>query len=145
MAYSTQDDVQRAAGGEKILVQLSDLEDTGAVDTATVAAAIAKADAWIDSYVAKKRAVPLSPVPTMVNTISAEEAVYRLRSQRQFMTERDQRAHDQNEKWLDGVARGLVTLGVDPQPAESALNDPDVVVPLDADVEITRCNTRGMW
>lgn len=146
MAYSTQTDIEAAAGGAQALIELCDLDGTGAgLNAAVLATAQADADAFIDSYVAKQRSVPLSPVPPVIKRMSAEETVYLLRMRRVMLSDFEQQRHEANIDWLKGVARGMYTLGVDPQPAKSALVSPAVVTVEDADAEITACNMRGFW
>lgn len=150
MAYSDVTTVRRAAGGAQVLVDLCDQDNSGSdvLDTAVLNAAIADTDALIDSYVAKQRAVPLNPVPAAVARLAAEETVYRLRSQkpRAPIGEIEQQRHQENLDWLDGVAKGRITLGVDPQPAKSALVSPGVVLrDDDDDAEITASSLEGIW
>ena len=114
MAYCTRADVRRVAGGEDKLIALSDLNADGAIDNAVVRDAIDAAEEWINSYVAKKRAVPLSPVPDIIKRTCAEEAVYRLRLGRDSLTDDDRIRHEERRDWLEGVAAGRITLGVDP-------------------------------
>lgn len=148
MAYCIQADVENEAGGAQALVELCDLARTrsGVLETAVLDAAIADADAWINGYVAKKRAVPLAaPVPAVIKRISQQEAVYILRGNTRFTGERDREKHDENHATLRDIARGISTLGVDPQPAKSALVSPAVVLVDDDDNEITATNTEGIW
>lgn len=149
MAYSDQTTCENAAGGAQVLIELCDQDGTatGEVNTAVLAQAIAETDGWIDSFVAKQRAVPLSPVPAVIARIAAQETVYRLRTNkpRAPLTERDEQRHQENLTHLRDIAKGVVTLGVDPQPAKSELVSPAVVLVDDADAEITACNTRGFW
>jgi phage gp36-like protein len=147
MAYCSQADVEIAAGGARALVELCDLDGarSGTVNATVLAAAIADADALIDSYVAKQRAVPLNPVPAVVRRVSAEETVHALRCRRQIVGEYEDQRHENNVRWLEGVAKGMITLGVDPQPAKSALVAPAVVTVDDSEREITAFNTRGIW
>lgn len=127
MVYSTQAMVQTAVGGSRNLIELADLEETFASDGGTgmalnVADAIAAADALIDSYVAKQHAVPLNPVPPSIANLSAQMAVRILRSSRykgQPIAE-DLKADETDRKWLELVAKGTVSLGVDPPPAKSS-------------------------
>lgn len=123
MAYCTQTDVQNAAGGAERLRALVDWDGDTAVDAEPIAQAIADADAWINSYVARKRAVPLSPAPDIVRLTSAREAVYLLKQARGMaVTEDDKTNHEERERWLEGVAAGKISLGVDPSPAPSTAN-----------------------
>lgn len=147
VAYCTQQDVEFAAGGRANLNDLCDLarsttDPLPAEALQAIAQAIADADALINSYLGKVRAVPLSQVPPVVRRVAAEEAVFVLRSRRQFGAE-DLAKHEANVRWLEQVARGLVTLGVDPQPAASALVMPTVVERTDR--ESTAARLRGLW
>jgi phage gp36-like protein len=149
MAYCTQQEVESvaAAGGES-LTQLCDLAGSGQMDTAALAvlsAAIAAADAWIDGYVAKKRAVPLNPVPVLIKRCSQAETLYQLKCDRGLNVQRDDELHMARESYLRDIASGRHTLGVDPQPAKSALVSPAVVTPDDASTEITAKNLEGLW
>lgn len=116
--YCTLDMVQTACGGSDILLQLSDLENTGAIDPVTVDSAIADADAIIDSYLGQRSDVPLAEVPRSVQNISAAWAARILRSNRNkgVVLPEDQKAEERDEKWLALVSKGLVSLGVDPAP-----------------------------
>lgn len=149
MAYTDQAGVVSAAGGISVLIDLTDQDGTGAgqVDAAVLAKAIVDVGGMIDSYVAKQRAVPLNPVPAVIALKAAQEVVFLLRSQkpRAPIGELELSRHEENIKWLEGVARGTITLGVDPQPAKSSLVTSDIVTVSDADTEITACNTRGFW
>ncbi len=148
MAYCTQADVENEAGGAQALVDLCDLAKTrsSVLNAAVLSAAIADADAWIDSYVAKRRAVPLATVPLVVRRVSKEETVFILRGNTRFTGERDQEKHEANTRWLEGVARGTITLGVDPQPAKSALVAPAVVLrDDDLTIECTSETLKGIW
>jgi len=145
MAYCIEAQVQVEAGGARALDQLTDQGGSGNRDTAVLDQAIADADALINSYVAKQRAVPLSPVPDVIRKSSQEIAVYLLRAQKRMVTELEQATHDSRMRWLEQVAKGYVTLGVDPQPAKSALVSPAVVLCDDAETELTAENTKGAW
>jgi phage gp36-like protein len=149
MAYTTQAACENAAGGALVLIDLCDLDGNapGVVNAAVLAQAIADTDGWIDSFVAKQRAVPLNPVPVAIARLSAQETVYRLRSNkpRAPIGDVEQRRHEENLDWLKRVARGEYTLGVDPQPVKSALVSPAVVTVDDDTTESTATNLRGLW
>ena len=148
MAYSTLDDVMIAAGGARALAELTDIDGTrsGEVDADVLASAIADADALIDTYIGRNRAVPLSePVPQIIRRLSADETVYLLRMRRQMVGDFEQTRHENNLRWLEGAARGFLTLGVDPQPAKSSLVAPAVQDVGEDDAEITAENLKGVW
>ena len=65
---------------EATLIALTDDAGAGEVDDAKVAAAIADADATIDSYCQGRYTIPLSPVPSKIVQISVDIAVYNLYS-----------------------------------------------------------------
>ena len=89
--------------------------------------AIADADGEIDGYLAKRYAVPLAPVPTVITKLSNDIALYNLRS-RAGMDEAGREANDLTRynaaiKFLTLVAEGKVSLGTeasDPQAAAAA-------------------------
>jgi phage gp36-like protein len=142
MAYCIQADIEKAIGAEE-LVQLTDHAGAGVVDAAVLAAAIASADAWINGYIAKQRAVPLDPVPELIKRYSVQETVYLLKGEN--TTEREELQHTNRENYLRDIAMGKVTLGVDPQPAKSALVAPAVVTVGEGDREITAESLKGLW
>jgi phage gp36-like protein len=67
VAYSVQADVERRVGGLAKLVQLTAAPGGAAVDANVLAAAIAEADALIDSYAHKRHKTPFAaPVPATI-------------------------------------------------------------------------------
>jgi phage gp36-like protein len=123
MAYSTVADVQIAAGGEKSLRELSDVDNSSAINVAAVEAAIIAADATIDSHLFSRVQVPLAaPVPAVIRTLSADEAVFILKSRRRAMvTDADLALHEARLQTLGALASGRTTLGVYPEPTKSEL------------------------
>lgn len=123
MAYCTQADVEIAVGGPAKLVQLSDQDGSGAVDAGVVANAIAEADAEINSYIGHRYAVPLSPVPDIIKLKSAAWAARVLRRNlyngQPLADDLEREATD--IKWLDRVATGVVSLGIEPTPEKASI------------------------
>ena len=116
MAYSTITDIKKLLP-EEALIELTDDENTGAVNDARVTEAIAAADAEIDGYVGGRYGVPLSPVPTAIKRLSVDMAVYHLYSRRQeIMPETRQVRYDNCVRFLRDVAAGRVSLGIEPEP-----------------------------
>jgi len=113
MAYSTQALLaQRMTSDE--LVALGDIDEDGTADADVIAQAIADADALIDSYVrVRGLAVPLDPVPGVVQSASVTLAHCNLALGRQSMTEDLKNARAEIIKWLVAIAAGGVSLGVD--------------------------------
>ena len=101
---------------DEILRQLTDDDNIGVINTANVLSAVARADAEIDGYCAVRYAVPFTTVPPVVNGLSIEIATYYL-YKRRTVPEKIEKAYDKAIARLKDIARGLVSLGVDPPPA----------------------------
>ncbi len=80
MPYCTITDIQNRAGGESAL-RAFDRDGDGTVDTAAVTAAIAWADAIIDSKLAASHGAPFTDTPpVIVRELSIDLALYRVAS-----------------------------------------------------------------
>jgi phage gp36-like protein len=65
--------------GELEMIQLTDRDNTtGVVNLAVLDAAIADAEAEVDSYISVRYAMPLASVPDIVKSMTADVARYRL-------------------------------------------------------------------
>lgn len=116
MAYSTRQDIEKLLP-EDALTQLTDDEGVGQPNDVRVDEAITAADAEIDSYCAARYAVPFSAVPPVVKKLSADMAIYNLYSRRveEIPAARAER-YKNAIRLLEGIAKGAITLGVDPAP-----------------------------
>lgn len=112
MSYCTTTDILGMIA-EDVLIQLTDDNGLGVVDEAKVSVAIARADAVIDGYCAKRYGVPFSPVPALVRDLSVDMAIYHLYANRQGAPEDRKQRYDDAIAYLKDVSRGLVTLGPD--------------------------------
>ncbi len=119
MSYSTLDDLKKLIP-EEILVQLTDDEETGSVNQVRIDEAIAQADAEINAYCSPRYEVPFLPVPDLVRKLSVDIAIYNLYSRRaeEIPATRSER-YKNAIRQLEGIAKGIVSLGVDPA-AEAA-------------------------
>lgn len=118
MAYSTIDDLKKLLPEESI-IQLTDEEETGSVNTTRVSEAIAQADAEIDSYCARLYTIPFSPVPDLVRKFSVDMAIYHLFSRRiEEMPEIRKERYQNAIKQLENIAKGMMSLGEQPEPAQ---------------------------
>ena len=114
MAYVSQSDVERAAGGPDRLVELADIDEDNAIDAAVLADAIEEAQGWIDSYLEQRHPVPLDePVPAQVRRLCAQEVVFILKRGRQAIDDATQQQHEENTEWLRDAARGHRGIGLD--------------------------------
>lgn len=146
MPYCTSSDVQLAAGGADRLKELSDVETTGAINTANVTRAIDEADSWINGYLQRRSLLPLSPVPESVKRASAAQAVYILKRDRRMLTDDDKDLFEVRRQWLVDIANGVATVGAEPRPTDDA---PSFSKTLEHDSDDeddpTRKNLEGFW
>ena len=77
MAYATLNDLVARFGQEE-LIQLTDRQGLGVIDGNAVQAALVDADALIESYLAQRYALPVSPVPQLLKRIAADTARFLL-------------------------------------------------------------------
>lgn len=75
---------------------------------------IAKADAWIDSYIAARTTVPLSTVPTIIEDLSTRRTIYLLTESRhrKDMPESLILSNKEDIKYLEQVQKGNVNPGI---------------------------------
>lgn len=121
MAYTTRAAIESVVGGPAKLVQLADLNNDTAEDAGVVDAAIVEADSLIDSYAAKRYAVPFSTVSPTIASLSTRIAARILRRNRGMPWPKDDEQAEIDRLWLVDLAKGLVTPGIDPPPEKSTL------------------------
>lgn len=110
MPYATQQDLVDRFG-ETEVIQLSDRTSSGAIDAVVVAAKLADAGAEIDGYLAGRYTLPLVPVPLTLQRIACDIARYHLYDDR--VTEAVAKRYNDAIKFLTGVSKGDIQLGVD--------------------------------
>jgi len=116
MAYCTEDDIKKQLPENK-LIELTDDDGDGVVDTGVVDKAIADADAEIDTYLSGRYTVPLSPAPAIVNKVSVDISIWNLFSRRQVADEVAKERYRAAVDLLKLIAKGDVSLGIVPEPA----------------------------
>lgn len=112
MSYCAKEDLLERLP-EDLLIELTDDADAGVVDESALARAVADADAEIDGHVAKRHSVPLSPVPDLIRKTSVEIAIYHLYSRRRGAPEEWRTRYEDNRRFLENFAKGIVSLGAD--------------------------------
>jgi phage gp36-like protein len=149
MAYAVSADVERAAGGSAKLIALADFDGSGASDAGVVDAAIAEADALINSYASKRFLVPFATTPSTINLLSARMAVRILRRNRGMTLAQDVEDEKNDRKWLEDLSKGLVLPGVDPLPERGSIVVDKAVSDTAGNRETTRDVSReklkGFW
>ncbi|GAB4481846.1 MAG: hypothetical protein OHK0044_30550 [Burkholderiaceae bacterium] len=121
--YATVADLTRRYGEGEIR-ELTDRLDppVGAIDTAVAERALADADAEIDTYLAARYAVPMTPAPAVIGRIACDIARYRLWEDR--ASEEVRQRYEDARRLLEGIAAGRVSFGAPP-----AAGGVDVVAP----------------
>lgn len=115
---------------EETIIQLTDDENLKpvAIDPANpqhaaiigrVNEAITAADAEIDGYCAVRYTVPFTSVPRLITGLSVEIAIYYLHARR-TVPEKIEKRYEKAVARLKDIARGLLTLGIDPPPAPAS-------------------------
>ncbi len=102
MPYATRTDLEDRYGADE-LTQRESVLPAGAVDRA-----LADADIEIDSYLATRYSVPMSPVPDNVTRIGAAIARYRILGD--AVTELARKEYEDARAWLKDVATGRVQI-----------------------------------
>lgn len=108
MAYCTKADLEGTIGVDDV-ESLSTV--SGVQSDAAIEAAIAEAEARIDSYAHKRDAVPYSPVPSTIRNLAIQMAIRNLRRDRRMSTTQDALDEERDQKWLEALAKGLVSAG----------------------------------
>ncbi len=86
MPYCTQSDITDIGLTKKELIQLTDDDNIGEVNSGRVTAAILKADTEIDGYCRTRYTVPFVPIPDEIKFLSVDIATYWLFRRRQQVT-----------------------------------------------------------
>lgn len=129
MSYSTRaevremvkDDALNSIIGDTFVEEPAEREEKAGP---IIDAAITDADAEIDGYLAKRYAVPFSPVPRVLNKFSKDIAVYNLFSRIGIDESSDQKTYlnryNAAIKFLTLVAEGKVSIGAGSEDPASA-------------------------
>lgn len=145
MTYATQMQIQIAAGGSARLIQLTDQEGTGSINTAVLAQAQADAEGWMHECIRLRHAVPvvnLSPegAATMAR-LSAAETVYRLIEMTRVIGQSDVDGRASRKLELEAIRDGKIRID-DPVPAKSSAVQANIVT---REGPVTRRGMRGLW
>lgn len=111
MPYSTKTDILSEVSEDE-LIGLTDDEGAGVVNDGRVTAAIAKADALIDSYCSSMAAVPFTTVPPIVKQQSVTIAIYFIYSRRSVAPESRAQNYKDAVAYLRDVAAGKASLPI---------------------------------
>jgi len=110
MAYSSKADIQKEISDDE-LIGLTDDEGAGIINEAKIIAAIARADAMIDSYCGQIETVPFVIVPPVIKQHSITIAIYFLFARRSAVPEIRRKNYEDAIAHLKDVAAGKATIG----------------------------------
>ncbi len=114
MSYITKDDLLDELG-EQTLIQLTDNDDTGAIDDAKITKSIQHAQGVCDVYLRTRYTLPVPATP-MVKTINADIAIFHLYKGRTLSDEGvykvRKNANDDAIRLLTAISHGKAALDV---------------------------------
>lgn len=106
------------------LLQLTDDTKSGVINAQVVSDVIADAESFVDGYVGAQYAVPLSPVPRLVKTLSIDVAVYFFYLRRQRVPDDIKARYDDARKSLVDIAKSVLSLGpTAPEPVTNSAGE----------------------
>jgi len=132
-------------GNAEVLIAADrDGDDTADVDV--ISAGIKAASEEIDSYLAVRYDLPLSAVPGVLTRICCDLAMYHMSVGHISMTDDKETRYNNGVKWLEKLAKGMVTLGRE-EAEVSVQDEADIASATDSDAEdrlMTRTKLSGL-
>jgi phage gp36-like protein len=110
MSYCAKADLQKEISDDE-LIGLTDDESAGTINDARITAAIARADAIIDSYCGQIETVPFITVPGVIKQHSITIAIYFLFTRRSAVPEIRRKNYEDAIAHLKDIAAGKATIG----------------------------------
>jgi len=111
--YSTQADILKQISEAELIQLTNDTVGATTIDDVNEAKARLDADEEIDSYLRKRYSLPLDPVPSRLNKLSVDIALYNLYGRRQRTPEDVRIRYKDAIAFLKAVADGTASLGED--------------------------------
>ena len=125
MAYCTQADILNQMPAAELIRLTDDAATT--VDADKVTAAIADAEAKVDSYAGARHAVPLNPVSASVKAATVDIAIYNLYGLRNRVPDDVRQRYEDALAWLRDVSTAKASLGVsDPDTTPTPTHRPQI-------------------
>lgn len=144
MPYASLTELQHAAGGLERLIQITDHDGDGIMDTAVVDNALAQADAFLDQYLSLRYATPIANPSPVLRGLAAEHAIYWLRQSRGALSSEENLQLENRQRQLELMRDGKLRPD-DPTPTKSSAvraafveRDPDAI-------EVSRSSLKGLW
>ena len=136
--YATLSDL-RTRFGDQLLIQLSDLTGTGAIDQDKVNSALSDAGNLIDGYARGRYQTPMTPVLSLVTRKACDIALFNLYVN--APPEHVRKGYEDAVKWAKDIKSGDVTLDVAGLETPSA---PNIILTADSIVACKRDSLRGL-
>jgi phage gp36-like protein len=114
VTYATQQNMVDRFG-EQELIDLTDRDNTDAINAIVLAGALADADGEIDSYLAGRYKLPLTTTPTVLVRLACDLARYRLYQGQGRPQEAVREAYEDAVRFLRDVSTGKAHLDLDAQ------------------------------
>ncbi len=116
---------------ENVLIHLTDDNDTGQVDESKITEEIENAEGEIDAYCQARYTLPFNPVPKVIHKTCRALVIYALFTRRGLNPDNNADAiiiQDRKDviKFLENIAKGLVTLG--PAPDQTGVPEQTVYI-----------------
>lgn len=114
MVYADIQDIQKYID-PAVLIQLTDDENTGQLNTIPIDEALLYSQTLIDGYLRGRYTLPLASIPKIITYLTIDLAVYRLYSRR-LITEIPEPISEKYKvaiKQLEQIQKGIVSLGVE--------------------------------
>jgi phage gp36-like protein len=108
--YAAQDDLVTRVGEDEVL-QIAPNAAGDAIDEDRVTAALSDASRHIDSYLRRRRTVPVDPVPDVLIGACCDIARFNLHDDHVPDAVKDR--YEATRAWLKAIANGTATLGDD--------------------------------
>ena len=124
MGYASLADLEMRLGGAAY-VQLTDAAGTGQADAEVAAEALGGAEGEVDSYLARRYAVPVAvagepAAAAVLKSVTLDLAEHRLHARRPTMPNDAIRRREAAVRWLERVAAGQAVLPTAREPAGNA-------------------------
>lgn len=110
--YASEQDIIDTYGADALLLA-ADRDNDGVADVGVAAKALTDASELIDSYLGAKYSLPLATVPPALNAACVDITMYKLSSAPGAMTEEIRERYRDTLRWLERLAEGKVSLGLD--------------------------------
>lgn len=107
--YCTEEDMIHRFGEDE-LIQLTDKNNVGGLNTDVLTRAISDANAEIEGYLSSRYSAPVTPVPTTLVRVACDIARYYLYDD--MTTEHVSKRYNDSVAFLKGVARGDISIGI---------------------------------